>query len=150
MNRGVVQPDPERALLTKALIVHRQRSCGRSDIVPVVRIVPHRGCSQYPDGNVLGDLARVAPHDAVCHTSALSALRSTAGISGNTRLLTSSYPGAHEQLRNLCCCSVPPSLSAARLTGATALLTLECRSKFQHPTRATWRFTPRTSMRNPP
>ncbi|KAJ7897545.1 hypothetical protein B0H14DRAFT_2557547 [Mycena olivaceomarginata] len=57
--------------MTKAPTAHRRRSC----------------CSQHPDGNVLGDLARVAPHRAVCHTSALSALRSTAGISGNTCLV---------------------------------------------------------------
>ncbi|KAJ7797798.1 hypothetical protein B0H14DRAFT_2618580 [Mycena olivaceomarginata] len=57
--------------MTKAPTAHRRRSC----------------CSQHPDGNVLGDLARVAPQRAVCHTSALSALRSTAGISGNTRLV---------------------------------------------------------------
>jgi hypothetical protein len=68
--------------MTKVLIAHQQHSCGHSDIVPVVHIVPHRGCSQYPDANVLGDLARVAPHNA------LSALRSTAGILGNTRLVT--------------------------------------------------------------
>ncbi|KAJ7848285.1 hypothetical protein B0H14DRAFT_2768368, partial [Mycena olivaceomarginata] len=96
----------------------------RSDIVPVAHIVPHRGCSQHPDGN------------DVCRTSVLSALRSTAGISGNTRLV------------------IPMRIAAecSRLAGAKALLTLECRGKVQHPTRATWRstmFTPRTSMHNP-